>query len=159
MLQVILVEFLSRRSKDESKQCMLPIFKETYIASLHPPLPTSTMLILLICSYPQYSQPYYNMYMFRQAFCKCNICKCNRPVTITRTLTINKILQVFYRGVYYLQSLEVYLKRESAATLKLTYVTFYFLVKNHISLTNTNIINSLVLLCKDFCVEPKDCIS
>ena len=34
MLQVILVEFLSRRRKDESKQCMLPIFKETYIASL-----------------------------------------------------------------------------------------------------------------------------
>ena len=89
MLQVILVEFLSRRRKDESKQCMLPIFKETYIASLHPPLPTSTMLILLICSYPQYSQPYYNMYMFRQAFCKRNICKCNRPVTITRTLDID----------------------------------------------------------------------
>ena len=53
-----------RLVKDESKQCMLPIFKETYIASL----PSSLANVygadtVDMFTTPQYSQPYYNIYV------------------------------------------------------------------------------------------------
>ena len=91
-MQVILVESYHGAEKMKANSACFPYSRRPTLLPFHPPLPTSTVLILLISSYPQYIQPYYNMYMFRQAFCKCNICKCNRPVTITRTLTKNKIL-------------------------------------------------------------------
>ena len=66
---------------------------------------------------------------------------------------------MIWPGSNYLQSLEVYLKRESAATPKLTYVTFYFLVKNLTCLKNINTISLSSLLCRGFWVKLKDVTS
>ena len=56
-----------------------------------------------------------------------------------------------------LKSLMGYLRRESAPTPNLTCVTFYFLVRNLISLKNINTINSSFLLCRGFYVEHRGC--
>ena len=59
------------------------------------------------------SQPYYNIYISRQAFCKHNICKCNRPVTITRK---KQEIVTFYIGVYCLKINCTILSRSLPAT-------------------------------------------
>ena len=56
-----------------------------------------------------------------------------------------------------LKSLMGYLRRESAPTPNPICVTFYFLVRNLISLKNINTINSSFLLYRGFYVEHRGC--